>query len=109
MKLLTKWSRVPLQVYMVATKILYFYFNQQKIGKMLKILEDRFLALGDSRDHRIRKMQRFCYFQETILFLLNYFNGVMLALSFPIMVNSLIVQKKNSYRNNGWAFSISIC
>ncbi|XP_055323830.1 odorant receptor 49b-like [Sitodiplosis mosellana] len=71
-------------VYMVATKILYFYFNQQKIGGMLKILEDRFLALGESRDQRICRMQRFCYFQETILFLMNYFNGVMLAMSFPI-------------------------
>lgn len=53
---------------------------------MLQILKDRFLALGESNDHRIRRMQKFCYFQETILFLLNYFNGVMLALSFPIMV-----------------------
>lgn len=81
---------------MVATKIFYFYFNQQKIGEMLKILEDRFLALGENHDKRIRRMQKYCYFQETILFLLNYFNGVMLALSFPIMVNSLIVKEQLS-------------
>lgn len=72
---------------MVTIKIFYFYFNQQKIGKMLKILEDRFLVLGNSHDPRIRSMQQFCYFQETILFLLNYFNGVMLAMSFPIQVS----------------------
>lgn len=76
-----------LQVYMVTTKIFYFYFNQREIGSMLKILVDRFLALTNSNDAKIREMQRFYYFQETILFLLNYFNGLMLALSFPIQVN----------------------
>lgn len=79
---------------MVTTKIFYFYFNQRKIGKMLKILEVRFLALGQSRDARIRRMQQFCYFQETILFLLNYFNGVMLALSFPIQVKFIEFTKE---------------
>lgn len=78
---------------MVSTKIFYFYFNQQKIGEMLKILEDRFLALSHSRDPKILSMQKFCYFQEMILFLLNYFNGVMLAMSFAIQVDSLIFQK----------------
>lgn len=71
---------------MVTIKIFYFYFNQRKIGSMLKELEDRFLLLSSSNDERIRRMQKFCYFQETILFLLNYFNGVMLAMSFPIQV-----------------------
>lgn len=61
---------------------------------MLKILEDRFLELNSTNDQRIRKMQRFWYFQETILFLLNYFNGVMLAFSFPIQVR-LNYLKKN--------------
>lgn len=78
---------------MVTTMIFYFYFNQGKIGKMPKILEDRFLALGYSRDPKICRMQQFCYFQETIFFLLNYFNGVMLAMSFPIQVSSLTSQK----------------
>lgn len=75
------------QVYMVTTKIFYFYFNQRDIASMLKILVNRYLALSNSDDPKIRQMQRFYYFQETILFLLNYFNGVMLALSFPIQVN----------------------
>lgn len=54
---------------------------------MLKELEDRFLKLNHSNDLKIRKMQKYCYFQETILFLINYFNGVMLATSFPLQVS----------------------
>lgn len=75
------------QVYMVTTKILYFHLNQSKIGSMLKELEDRFLELNHSKDPRVRRLQKYCYFQETILFFLNYFNGVMLAMSFPIQVS----------------------
>lgn len=80
---------------MVATKIFYFYFNQRRIGDLLKILEDRFLALSRCDDEAIRKKQRFCYFQETILFLLTYFNALILSLSFPIQVIWFFFFKKN--------------
>lgn len=81
---------------MVTTKIFYFYFNQRKIGSMLDIFVKRYLALTNSNDPKIRQMQRFYYFQETILFLLNYFNGLMLALSFPIQVIFYMEQLKHN-------------
>lgn len=72
---------------MVTTKILYFYFNQPKIGAMLRELEERFLELNNSNDMKVRQMQKYCYIQETILFFINFMNGIMLAFSFPIEVS----------------------
>lgn len=72
---------------MVTTKIFYFRFNQRRIGTILNTLEKRFINLSITNDMKIRKLQRFYYFQESILFFLNYFNGFMLSMSFPFMVN----------------------
>lgn len=71
---------------LIIVKRIYFEFRASDIRQIVEIIRDRFVAVSLRIEPRARKLSRFYFLQEMILFICNYVNAFVLLFAISLQV-----------------------